>query len=158
MKRVIILAALMMAAACSPGDFIRSRAESFVRSTYSDVDRILYYSVDTVTNRDNLNYRIEQAEQWVRSSSYYDPSRVEKEQERLDALRNLAKTIDPSRLDDIAAFNCTIAYNSPSNLVWVQLDKIGNLLNITKDRNKVYLNPGYDLEEYYEVNDQFRRY
>lgn len=156
MKRIVVLLALLITAACSPGDFIRSRAESFVRSTYSDVDRILYYKVDTVTNRDNLNYRIEQAEMWVRSSSLYDPSKAKKEQDRLDALRDLLKTIDQSKLDDIAAFNCTMAYNSPSNLVWVQLDKIGNLLNITKDMNKVYLNPGYDLEEYYEVNDRFR--
>jgi hypothetical protein len=156
-KIVIIFAVVLMAAACSPGDFIRSRAESFVRSTYSDVDRILYYKVDTVTNRDNLNYRIEQAERTIRSYSTLGIGNVDNERKRLEAIRGLLDTIEPERLDDIAAFSCTIAYNSPSNLVWVQLDKVGNLLNITKDRNKVYLNPGYDLEEYYEVNDRFMK-
>ena len=54
-----------------------------------------------------------------------------------------------------AAYNCIVTYNdpgiNPGCIVWVQLDPAGNLLNITKEPEKVLLNPGGDVPGYFEV-------
>ena len=49
MKKFLFIILVLLLAGCSGGDLIRSRAEYFVRRTYPDVDRILYYRVDTIT-------------------------------------------------------------------------------------------------------------
>lgn len=158
---IIILASILVS--CTGGDYIRSRAEHFVRSTYPDVDRILHYSVDTVTLGDNMNYRIEQAKDRLKRAqglaesfprqSYLDD--VERESARLQALDSLLTSTSPDVLNTPAAYQCCIAYNTPTNLVWLQLDPYGNLLVISKDRMKMYFNPGDDLPGYFEVNNRF---
>ena len=128
MKRFLLLAAVCLTA-CSGKDFIPSRAEHFVRRTYSDVDRIVYLRVDTVTFGDNLA--------WV------------------DALDSLKAATAPEVLAGPVAFNCTVAYNHETNFVWVQLDPLGNLLGITKDRDEFLLNPGGDVPGYFELWKKF---
>ena len=159
---IIILASIL--ASCTGGDYIRSRAEHFVRSTYQDVDRILHYSVDTVTLGDNMTYRIEQAKQHLKDAQFFaertknqnDQDKVARESARLQALDSLLAATSPDVLNTPAAYQCCIAYNTPTNLVWLQLDPYGNLLVISKDRMKMYFNPGADLPGYLEVNNRFR--
>ncbi len=163
MKKALFVLAAVIVASCSGGDYIRSRAEYFVRHTYPDVDRILYYSVDTITLGDNMNYRIEQAKEHLKSAHRFAesfPSKkhledVVRESARLKALDSLRSVTAPDVLETPAAYQCCVAYNTPSNLVWVQLDPYGNLLVISKDRMKLYLNPGGDIPGYFEVNDRF---
>lgn len=146
-------------AACSMQDYIRANAEHYVRKTYSDVDRILYYSVDTVTIGDNLDHRIKQAQDLVESyrtsSIQFLRDKVPVEEARLAALDSLKNALAPEILNHITAYDCCVAYNVPSNLVYVQLDEYGNLLNITKDIMKKFLNPGQDAPGYFELNDRF---
>ena len=165
MKKFLIIILASILASCSGGDFIRSRAEHFVRSTYPDVDRILYYSVDTVTFRDNMDYRIEQANEHLKSAQRLAESfprqnylkDVERESAWVRALDSLKASTAQEVLDAPAAFQCCVAYNSPTNLVWVQLDPAGNLLNIAKDMAKLYLNPGDDVPGYFELWKQFNQ-
>ena len=187
MKRHLLILLAVLLAGCSGGDFIRSRAEHFVRSTYPDVDRILYYSVDTITLGDNMNYRIEQQKESVKMAesalehaklsadrnrrdgfrSLYasDTARVRKCQEdvdrqtaRLKALDSLLANTAQEVIDTPAAYKCCIAYNDPANLVWLQLDPYGNLIVITKDIMKLYYNPGNDLPGYMDIYDRFKTY
>ena len=187
MRKFLFILMVFLLAGCSGGDFIRSRAEHFVRSTYPDVDRILYYSVDTITLGDNMNYRIEQAKERVKMAesalehtkrtaemnrrdgfkSLYasDTARVRKYQEDVDretallqALDSLLANTAQEVIDTPAAYKCCIAYNDPANLVWLQLDPYGNLLVITKDIMKLYYNPGNDLPGYLDIYDRFKTY
>ena len=163
MKKFLFIILASILASCTGGDFIRSRAEHFVRSTYPDVDKILYYSVDTITLGDNMNYRIEQAKDHLKSAqdfaerfprqSYLDD--VERESARLQALDSLLASTSPDVLNTPAAYQCCVAYNTPTNLVWLQIDPYGNLIVISKDRLKLYYNPGGDIPGYLEVNDRF---
>ena len=157
MKRILILAALMMAA-CSGNGRISSRAEHFVRTTYNDVDRILSVRIDTVTLGDNLDYRIEQARHSMEFSAMmfrdyggkvYEEDLM-KHRTRVASLDSL-KAASADILGEATAYNCIVAYNNPSNLVWVQLDPAGNLINITKDLEKVLLNPGEDVPGYLQI-------
>lgn len=186
MKKILLLLIVLLAG-CSGGGLIRSRAEYFVRRTYPDVDRILYYKVDTVTLGDNMNYRIEQAEEHLRHAESFlreaersaernrrdgfkmlyssDTANVSerkadvaREAARLRALDSLLANTAQDILDAPAAYQCCIAYNTPGNLVWLQLDPYGNLLVISKDILKLYYNPGGDVPGYLEVNDRFRKY
>ena len=158
MRKILFIALALLLAGCSGGDFIRSRAEHFVRRTYPDVDRILYYSVDTITLGDNMNYRIEQAQQFVKEAGWRDKEDLDRETARLHALDSLLAATSQEVIDTPTAYQCCIAYNVPSNLVWVQLDPYGNLLQISKDMMQLYLNPGEDLPGYFEVNKRFSRY
>lgn len=158
MRKILFIALALLLAGCSGGDFIRSRAEHFVRRTYPDVDRILYYSVDTITLGDNMNYRIEQAQRFVKEAGWMDKEDLDRETARLHALDSLLAATTQDVIDTPTAYQCCIAYNVPSNLVWVQLDTYGNLLQISKDMMQLYLNPGEDLPGYFEVNKRFSRY
>lgn len=162
MKRFLLLAAVCLTA-CSGKDFIPSRAEHFVRRTYSDVDRIVYLRVDTVTFGDNLDYRIEQARRSMEFAAMmkrtYGGERYEsdlaEEKAWVDALDSLKAATAPEVLAGPVAFNCTVAYNHETNFVWVQLDPLGNLLGITKDRDEFLLNPGGDVPGYFELWKKF---
>ena len=162
MRKIALFAILFAFSAifpsCSGKDVMASRAEHFVRSTYNDVDRVLSVKVDTVTYGDNLDYRMEQARHNMEFSAMMNRDYSGKAQEEslardkawvaaLDSLKGVSGDI----LGDPAAYNCIVVYNNPSNLVWVQLDRYGNLLNITKDVEKVLLNPGEDVPGYFEV-------
>ncbi len=187
MRKYLFILMASLLTGCSGGDFIRSRAEHFVRSTYPDVDRILHYSVDTITLGDNMNYRIEQSKENLKHAEFNleysersaernrrgglmsvyasDTARVRQNREevarqtaRLQALDSLLANTAQDVLDAPAAYQCCIAYNTPDNLVWLQLDPYGNLLVISKDILKLYYNPGGDVPGYLEVNDRFRKY
>ena len=161
MKRILILAVLMMAA-CSGKDWISSRAEHFVRNTYNDVDRIFSVRIDTVTLGDNLDYRIEQTRRNMEFAAMmfrdYGGKMYEEDlmkyRTRIASLDSL-KAASADILGTPAAYNCIVVYNDPSNtpgnLVCVQLDPYGNLLNITKDPEKVLLNPGGDVPGYLQI-------
>lgn len=161
MKRILILAALMMAA-CSGKDTISSRAEHFVRTTYNDVDRIISVRIDTVTLGENLDYRIQQTEHNMEFAAMmfrdYGGKMYEEElakyKVRMASLDSL-KTASADILGKTAAYNCIVVYNDPNInpgcIVWVQLDPDGNLLNITKDPEKVLLNPGADVPGYLQI-------
>lgn len=182
MRKLLTIAIIATLAACSGGDLIRSRAELYVRSAYNDVGRILYYSVDTITFRDNLAYRITQSKLNIgfaerlydltastnaemkqlggtpdleREAEYLD--NVERERARTAALDSLMKATPADVLDAPAAYQCCIAYNTSSNLVWLQLSPTGDPLLITKEREKLFINPGGDIPEYYEINDRFKK-
>ena len=154
----ILFAFFAILTGCTGKDVIASRAEHFVRSTYNDVDRVLSVKVDTVTYGDNLDYRMEQARHRMEFSAMMNRDYGGKAQEEslardkawvaaLDSLKGVSGDI----LRDPAAYNCIVVYNNPSNLVWVQLDRYGNLLNITKDVEKILLNPGEDVPGYFDT-------
>ncbi len=182
MRKLLLFFVVATIVACSGGDLIRSRAELYVRSAYNDVGRILYYSVDTITFRDNLAYRITQAKQnigfaelmynqTVRSNAEMKRLRgtpdleserehlgnVEREKARKAALDSLMKATPADILDAPAAYQCCLAYNVSTNLVWVQISPTGDLIAISKDIDKMYYNPGEDIPEYYEINDRFKK-
>ena len=160
-------------------DTIDSKAEYYARKTYSDVDRIIVVNVDTVTYGDNLNYRISQAnhdiefckglikqeksyiEEIQRYGATHDTSDLHKYNQKLVSEIAWRNALDSLRISSSAilleptAFNCIIAYNGSSNYIWVQLDKEGNLQNITKDVNKVLLNPGDDIPGYLEIYQKY---
>lgn len=163
MKRLLILAVCLVTA-CSGGDFIASRAELFVRKTYNDVDRILSVGVDTVTYGDNLEYRIEMANRDVefaeRMFQSYPNERNEKDlmgRKAWVAALDSLKAVSGSVLDKPAAYNCIVVYNNPGNITWVQLDEYGNLQNITKEVEKLLLNPGHDVPGYLDVWKKYRK-
>lgn len=162
MRKIALFAILFAFSAifpsCSGKDVMASRAEHFVRSTYNDVDRVLSVKVDTVTYGDNLDHRMEQARHNMEFSAMMNRDYGGKAQEKslardkawvaaLDSLKGVSGDI----LGDPAAYNCIVVYNNPSNLVWVQLDRYGNLLNITKDVEKILLNPGEDVPGYFDT-------
>ena len=161
MKKIALFAILFAFSAifpaCSGKDVIASRAEHFVRSTYNDVGRVLSVKVDTVTYGDNLDYRIKQARHNMEFSAMMKRSYGGKAQEEslakekawVAALDSL-KGVSGGLLGEPTAFTCIVTYNNPSNLVWVQLDRYGNLLNITKEQKKILLNPGEDIPGYFE--------
>ena len=178
----ILLASAAIMAACSAKDVIASRVEYFVRSTYNDVDKIIMVKIDTVTVGDNLDYRIEQGRQRLEfaekmlemeernaaeraryggtpNASRLDDAKsdVWREKGRVAALDSLRNALAPDILNEAAAFFCCVAYNNPTNLVWVQVDPSGNLLAIDKDRMKMLINPGKDAPGYFEINDRFRK-
>lgn len=182
MRKLLIIAIVATLAACSGGDLIRSRAELYVRNEYNDVGRIIYYSVDTITFRDNLAYRIAQSKLNIGfAERLYDLTastnaemkqlggtpdlererehlgNVERERARAAALDSLMKATPAEVLDAPAAYQCCIAYNTSSNLVWLQLSPTGDPLLITKEREKLFINPGGDIPEYYEINDRFKK-
>lgn len=169
MKRyiLIILALATVVTGCSQESIIRSNAKSFVRSTYNDVDRIIYVSIDTVTIGDNLDYRIERAainkgyaESSLKSAilsaeemkryGYDYTSSVKSATERLAEQTAWCAALDSLKaslgdeLNEVAAYNCIVTYNRPGNMVWVQLDPFGRLLQISKDAGERLLNPGRD--------------
>lgn len=155
---LLALTTIFLMMSCSGKDTIASRAEHFVRVTYGDVDRILHVKVDTVTYGDKLDERMEQARRSMEFSammkrSYSGDVRDEsfaKDKAWVEALDSL-KGASGDILGDPAAFTCVVVYNNPSNLVWVQLDRHGNLLNITKEIGKLLMNPGDDVPGYAEA-------
>lgn len=157
MKRFLFLAVLL-ATACSGESTMASRAEHFVRSTYNDVDRILSVKVDTVTYGDNLDYRIERAQSNTEFAAHmFRTYKGEKDAEGLKDALAWEATLDSLKqaagdiLEEPAAYSCIVTYNRPGNLVWVQLDKSGNLLNVTKDVDKILINPGDDVPGYLDA-------
>ena len=82
---------------------------------------------------------------------------LEKEQQNLEKELAWRKTLDSLKtasaaiLNEITAYDCLVVYNERFNCVYVQLDKDGNLLKITKDSDKKYLNPGEDVPGYLEA-------
>ena len=136
-RSLLAIALVIIVTACSESDRIESRAKHFVKRTYSDVDRIIMVDIKPVTVGDNLDYRIERA-------------RLAKETAWCAALDSLKASLG-EELNVVTAYNCAVAYNYPNNLVWVQLDKFGNLLKITKDGRERLLNPGNDAPGYFEL-------
>lgn len=186
MKHLLLVFAALAAIACSYEDFIRANAEKYVRKVYPDVDRILHYSVDTVTIGDNMDYRIQmwqdrvdrqmgfakdfekiaEEDKRLRYIDAYESAResqmkflreAEKIQKELNALDSLKQTLSPEVLNHATAFTCCIAYNVPSNLVWIQLDEYGNLLKISKDKLDLFLNPGADAPGYLDLIQSFSK-
>lgn len=172
--KLLALALATIVVACSESDLIESRAKHFVRRTYNDVDRIIMVDIKPVTIGDNLDYRIERAainKGYAESSlktailsaeelkryGYDYTSSVEEARARLAeetawcaALDSLKASLG-EELNLVTAYNCAVAYNYPNNLVWVQIDKYGNLLKITKDARERLLNPGNDAPGYFEL-------
>lgn len=159
---LLAFSAIFLLTACSGKDLITSRAEHFVRKTYNDVDRIISVVVDTVTLGENMDYRIHQARHGMEFSAMmfrdfggktYEES-LAKDRAWVAALDSL-KAVSADVLRTPAAYNCIVTYNdpgvNPGCIVWVQLDPAGNLLNITKEPEKVLLNPGGDVPGYFEV-------
>ena len=166
MRKIALFAILFAFSAifpsCSGKDVMASRAEHFVRSTYNDVDRIISVVVDTVTLGENMDYRIHQARHRMEFSAMmfrdfggktYEES-LAKDRAWVAALDSL-KEASADVLGEPTAFNCIVVYNDsgadPGHIVWVQLDEYGNLLNITKEPEKVLLNPGGDVPGYFET-------
>lgn len=185
MRKIALFAILLASSAilaCSGKDVITSKVEAYVYNTYNDVGKILMVKIDTVTVGNNLDYRIEQgrqnlklaedllkmqersAKELARYGGKPDASRiedaknnVEREKGRVAALDSLRSSLSTEVLNETAAFFCSVAYNSPTNIVWVQVDPSGNLLAIDKDRMKMLINPGKDVPGYKEINDRFRK-
>ena len=151
MKRVVYLL-LALVVSCSNGDYIQRQAIRYTRAQYGDFNKLIHCSVDTVTIGDNLDYRIEQAQQNLRvQESLHDADGIRKAEIQLTRLDSLKKASDPMILAKPTAYNCGVQYNSVGNFVWVQLDEFGGLLSISKDRRTWLLNPGEDAPGYIEL-------
>lgn len=171
MRRTLFLLPAILILACSCGYNAEHMADLYVKANYSDYRETVYCRVDTVTYGDNLNYRIEQQtqrlqddqreSQRVKANTFLTndmkahqlktlSDSIEKREKvlaGLDSLRNNAGEL----LNHATAYTVCIAYNQPTNLVWVQMDEEYNLLVIAKTMNKLLLNPGNDIPGYLEV-------
>lgn len=183
MKRCLILLALTVGACITSSFDPAKKAARLVWSHYSDCREILMIDVDTITLGDNLEYRIKQQQRDVeyteadvnrykgyikefrnnrrianeyRRDLHKADSILSRKKLRLSALDSLkAATLDIANTP--AAYLVCVAYNSPTNLVWVQLDEYGTLLVISKRREDLYLNPGRDMPGYFEITQKHAR-
>lgn len=163
---LLVFSAIFLLTSCSGKDFITARAEHFVRKTYNDVDRIISVVVDTVTLGENMDYRIHQARQRMEFSALmmreFGGESYEETLAKDRSWKSLLDSLKVASADVLGtptAYNCIVTYNdpgiNPGCIVWVQLDPDGNLLNITKEPEKVLLNPGGDVPGYFEVWERF---
>ena len=97
-----------------------------------------------MTVGDNLDYRILRARHYAIDGKPEDEAWVV-------TLDSLKASLGEDELSAVAAYNCIVVYNNPSNLTWVQLDEFGNLLNITKDIDHLLINPGKDAPGYLDA-------
>jgi hypothetical protein len=180
MKRCLILLALIVGACTTSSFDPAKKAARLVWRHYSDCREIIMIDVDTITLGDNLQYRIEQQKkniEYAKSnvnmyrrrirefwSSSVIASGYRKDLHRADSVLNKEKlrladldSLKQATLDIAntpAAYLVCVAYNSPMNLVWVQLDEYGTLLAISKRREDLYLNPGRDMPGYFEITQK----
>lgn len=181
MKRILILLALTVCACSQPFNPAKKAARLVFRH-YPDCEKILMVDVDTVTLGDNLEYRIKQQQEeveyaendvrmyrrWVKefrsTKSVADDYRkrlhdadsiLNRKKLRLSALDSLkAATLDIA--DMPTAYQVCVAYNYPSNLVWIQMDEDGTLLKISKSIMDLFFNPGGDMPGYFEIIEKYR--
>lgn len=166
MRRSVFFLLVLLAVACGHSTDIGDIAKRYVRANYPDCREVVYCNIDTVTYGDNLEWRISQATRSVESAesqveylkrTRLSASMLEKEQKTLEIRKRTLVSLDSLKavsgdiLSQATAYLVCIAYNTPTNLVWVQLDKQGNLLKISKDRAKMLINPGEDVPGYLEV-------
>lgn len=123
-KCIILLAAVLTACAMDPEDLAIRRA----KAAYPDCDKPVFVKVDTITNRDNLNTR-----RYLVSRG----SNAEKKLAYLDSMEIVHQDI----LDQPTAFRYTIAFDTPTNFVYVIQAPDGRNLGVSKDLNKLPLNP-----------------
>lgn len=168
----------MAVVSCSQPSF-QDKAISIVRHRFPECEKILSVQVDTITFGMNLDYRINQFEddkqmaereakeflstykEFVQmggrsvAQSYKDHSDEAKNRANwyqlvIDALDSL-KLANTDILDTPTAYQYCIAYNYPSNLVWVQLAADGTLLKVSSSLRDMLLNPGDDVPGYYDL-------
>ncbi|MBR4805877.1 MAG: hypothetical protein IK042_05200 [Bacteroidales bacterium] len=183
MKKILFLLAPFLITACSTGDIITDKAVRLVKSHYRDCETILMVDVDTVTLGHNLDYRIEYVKRHVHEQeeevarlkkeiAYYKKlggwasfvkmyqsdlaradSTLQLERDFLHGLDSLKQaTLDIA--DTPTAYQVCVAYNFPSNLVWIQLDESARLLKISKNNMDMLLNPGQDMPGYLKLLDK----
>lgn len=184
-KAITSIGALLSIISCSTShEKIREeKVMSAIQKSYSDFNNVITIMVDTVTFGDNLDFRIEQCQKDIQRITrdiegyhrdlkddkrynykslaeihqrYLEESeaKLEKENLRHQALDSLKSAIGDSG-EEIAAYTYCVAYNYPTNLVWVQIDALNNILVVTKDIKKLLLNPGGDVSGYYEVLERY---
>ena len=172
-----------MIVGCSAANNPAKKAEALVWKNYRDCEKIIMVDVDTITLGDNLDYRIEQHKRHVEESESevkmykryvkeFKSSKMlvesyKKQLHKADSSLIIAKrkladldslklaTLDISGIP--AAYQVCVAYNSPSNLVWIQMDADGTLLKMTKNRSELFFNPGSDMPGYFEILDRYRK-
>lgn len=180
MKKGILLLALMVYA-CTSSFEPATRAEGYVWRNYPDCKKIIMVSVDTITLGDNLEYRINQQKRHIEYAKsqvrLYEGLAREFKQTRalatiynnelhtadsalnierrmlagLDSLKRVTSDI----ADTPAAYEVCVAYNSPGNLVWIQLNADGTLLKMSKTRTDMLLTPGADMPGYFDIYRRF---
>jgi len=183
MKRTAqFLALLFLVSGCTLfGDPIAMKAVRLVRANYSDCEKILSVSIDTVTLGDNLDYRISQHSRNIShdefqvkyyqdcintfkrygSSSRSIVDSYRKDLEKADSVLRQDKEILAS-LDSLkqatieladtpTAYQICVCYNYATNLVWVQLAEDGTFLRMSKRMEDLLLNPGSDMPGYYDI-------
>lgn len=181
MKRILILLALAVCACSQPFNPAK-KAVRLVYRHYPDCEKIIMVDVDTVTLGTNLEYRIKQQQREVeyaeaevdRYKGYVKEFRnnrriandyrkwlhnadsiLNRRKLRLSALDSLkAATLDIA--DTPTAYQVCVAYNYPSNLVWIQMDEDGTLLKISKSIMDLFFNPGGDMPGYFEIIEKYR--
>ena len=151
-----------------------------MKEHFSDCENIIHVNTDTITLGDNLAHRIQQAERYVSfakdeveryrtwaddwekdrfGKDYAEEHRaMQREAEKkladeeawLSALDSLmTATLDIANTP--TAYTVWVQYNYVGNFALVQLSADGDLLVITKDTNRLLLNPGDDMPGYYEL-------
>ena len=177
MKRYIILLVLITGACTTSSFDPAKKAERLVWRHYSDCREILMVDVDTVTLGDNLKFHIERQQESVRRSerdvkmykglvkefrsSKVAASSYRKYLHRADSILNVEKLrladLDSLRratldiADTPAAYQVCVAYNSPTNLVWIQFGEDGELLAMSKRMEDLYIKIGHDVPGYLET-------
>ena len=167
MKQTILLLIAIIAVSCGRGYNPAHMAELYVKAAYPDYRNTIYCKVDTVTYGDNLNYRIEVVQRRIdedlsnldyykRWGGTFSKDRItsltkslESNEKRLAALDSLRQNSD--LLNHPTAYTVCIAYNQPTNFVWVQMDEYFELLKISKRLEDMYYNPGNDVPGYLEI-------
>lgn len=186
MKNYLLLTLLALCAYGCSGSSIANKAERLVRANYPDCEKILMVDIDTITIGDNLRYRLKQQKQYLEfteaniemyqgaikefkqygasGKSYADEYRqkLQEEEKKLTMQKQMISALDSLKaaradISDVpAAYQICVAYNYPTNLVWIQLDAGGTLLKISKRREDMLLNPGLDMPGYFDIIEKYR--
>jgi hypothetical protein len=184
MKKVLYLIFIAsVIVGCPMSNNPAKKAEHLVWRNYRDCEKIIMVDVDTITLGDNLDYRIEQHKRHVeeresevkmykryvkefRSSKMLVESykkQLHKSDSSLTISKRILADLDSLKLATIdkagipTAYQVCVAYNSPSNLVWIQMDADGTLLKMSKNRSELFFNPGADMPGYFEILNRYRK-
>ena len=184
-NRLLFAASLLLLFGCSHSVSIEDKAIGLVKNNYRDFEKVIFVKVDTITLGDNLSYRMQQNEHSIKfgemqvkshqdrikeyekygasAKSMIDgatedlrkaESLLNRERERLNALDSLRlATLDKAAIP--AAYQVCVAYNYPTNFVWIQLAPDGTLLKMSKNREDLFFNPGEDMPGYFEIWERF---
>ena len=170
---------------CTHSETLQEKAVRLVSTNYPDCEKIVHIGIDTVTFGDNLDFRINQAnndvkyrngqvemyENYIKEFKRYGSSAksivdgYKKDLHRADSIlahalawRCALDSLKQATVDIAntpTAYTINIQYNYIGNMVWVQLANDGTFLKMSKNHNELLLNPGEDMPGYFETYKKY---